>query len=71
MNTYNSPKVASLDNLNDEIAVQQMLVSNHNKDSWYTLEEAQEGLRKAKEALRVFKYRAKPALTKSGKVIRR
>lgn len=69
--TYQKPAVMSLTSIDYEIEVQEMYIRNHRDDSWYTLEDAKEGLRQAKEAKRVFIYRAKPALTKSGKVIRR
>lgn len=71
MKTYDESQFNSLDGLNDEIAIQEMLIRSHTADCWYTLEDAKEGLRKTKEAKRVFIYRAHQSITPSGKTIRR
>lgn len=60
-----------LDTINNEIRYQKARVDFFDPEhSQYELAEAKKELRKALEAKRIFCYKAKPALTPNGNVVR-
>lgn len=63
-------KVKMLKELTDAVMEAEGMVDTHHAGSGYTLSEAKAALRRAKEELRVFVYKAKPALSQNGHSLR-
>lgn len=63
-------KVKTLKELTKNVMEAEGMVDTHNAKSIYTLADATAQLRKAKEELRIFTYKAKPSLSQNGKSLR-
>ena len=64
-------KVKTLKALNDNVIEAEGMVDTWHEGSDYTLAEAKEKLRAAKEELRIFIYKSKQSLSQNGKALRR
>lgn len=64
-------KVKTLKSLIEEVEEAEGMVDTWHEGSDYSLMEAKTRLRKAKEELRIFKYKAHQCLTPNGRLLRR